>query len=117
MANGERFREQRRWAHHTLREFGFGQSSIEDIIREEIVHLCRVLGAQAADKDDSLGTLHATTSIDPAMPLTRSVSNVICSLVFGARLGDDPEIELLREHLDFILRFEVNRPVVIFLAQ
>ena len=119
MSGGERFRDQRRWALHTLRDFGFGRSTIEDTIREELIDFCRVLGSQttSAVKDKSLGTMHAATSIDPAMALTRSVCNVICNVLFGARLGDDPEIGLLLERLDFILRFQVNRPFVLFFAE
>ena len=122
MANGERFREQRRWALHTLRDFGFGRSTIEDTIREELVDLCRVLDsplspATSAAKEGSLEETNAATAIDPALPLTRSVCNVICAVLFGARLGSDPKIERMRENLNFILYFESNRAFLFFMAK
>ena len=119
MANGERFREQRRWALHTMRDFGFGRSTIEDTIRDELIDLCRVLDAPAisAAKDGSLGAMKAATAIDPALPLTRSVCNVICTVLFGARLGSDPKIDRMRENLNFILYFEANRAFVFYMAK
>ena len=119
MAVGERFREQRRWALNTLRDFGFGRSTIEDSIREELVELCRVLHspANSAAEDKSRGTLNAAPAIDPALPLTNSVCNVICTVVFGARLGGDPEIEHMKECIDFILRFQANRKSMFYMAK
>ena len=120
LASGERFREQRRWALHTLRDFGFGRSTIEDTIREELVDLCRVLEPTATE-DNKAGSQGAqsepATAIDPTIPLTRSVFNVICTVLFGARLGNDPKIERIRENLNFILYFEGNRAFLFYLAK
>lgn len=41
--DGRRWKEQRRFTIATLRDFGFGKSSMEDLINEEVVCFCQHL--------------------------------------------------------------------------
>lgn len=88
MADGARWVEQRRFSLHTLRDFGFGRFAMEDAIRAELSDLCAALSSSSTS--DSVGP----SPIDPSPLLLRAVANVICALVFGARLGGiDPHFD------------------------
>lgn len=63
-----------------LRDFGLGKNLLADKIQEEITHYIRAI----EDHQGAPVDLHSLTSV--------SVSNNICSIVFGKRFKyDDPD--------------------------
>ncbi|XP_046585104.1 cytochrome P450 2U1-like [Haliotis rubra] len=71
--SGELWREQRRFALNTLREFGAGRNIMEDKIHEEISQFIEAFEAERGQGFDCKRLVH------------NAVSNVICSTVFGKR--------------------------------
>ncbi|XP_056371398.1 cytochrome P450 2G1-like isoform X2 [Oenanthe melanoleuca] len=85
-ADGERWRQLRRFSLTVLRDFGMGRRSIESRIQEEAQELLKEFQKTQGKP------------FDPTFLLSCAVSNIICSIVFGDRFPyEDPEfLELLQ---------------------
>ncbi|XP_061893170.1 cytochrome P450 2K1-like isoform X1 [Entelurus aequoreus] len=78
-SNGESWKEMRRFALSTLRDFGMGKRLAEDKVIEECSHLIPVI-------EKFKGQPFDTTA-----PLSNATSNIICSIVYGSRFDySDP---------------------------
>ncbi|KAF7692689.1 hypothetical protein HF521_010299 [Silurus meridionalis] len=93
-SNGERWRQLRRFALTTLRDFGMGRKRMEGWIQEESRHL---LDAMKETK---------SAPFDCTFFLSRAVSNIICALVFGQRFGyEDHNFLRLLQVINGVLTF------------
>ncbi|GFY37622.1 cytochrome P450 2J2 [Trichonephila inaurata madagascariensis] len=83
------WKEQRRFVVQTMRDLGLGRTKIEEDVLDEINHFLEVLKNKNGQP------------IDVKEPLSPSMSNNICALIFGKRYEyDDPDRQLLDKNLD-----------------
>ncbi|XP_051868963.1 cytochrome P450 2J2-like isoform X5 [Pristis pectinata] len=88
LSNGDTWREQRKFALKTLRSFGVGQKSLEARTLEEIKYL-----------HDSFKKENGQP-FNPQTKINISVTNIICSIVFGERFDyNDPQSDIQEMHL------------------
>ena len=73
ITNGEAWREHRRFAISTLRDFGMGKSKLEGKIQSQATVL--------AEEIES----HDGRPFDPQCIISTHVANVICSMTFGKK--------------------------------
>ncbi|KAK2885258.1 hypothetical protein Q8A67_016095 [Cirrhinus molitorella] len=89
---GHSWRQQRRFALHSLRNFGLGKKSVEDRVTEE----SRYLVSEMLKLEGK--------PFDPQHAIQNAVSNIICSIVFGDRFDYDDKrfaylLEIVRENI------------------
>ncbi|XP_031411019.1 cytochrome P450 2J6-like [Meleagris gallopavo] len=93
-SNGHLWKQQRRFGLLTMRKLGVGKQSQECQIQEEARHLVQFLRNTKGKP------------VDPTVPVTHAVSNVICALILGHRFSiEDKKFLRLVEAVDDISAF------------
>ncbi|MBN3305129.1 CP2K1 protein, partial [Amia calva] len=83
-ANGESWKEMRRFSLSNMRDFGMGRKGSEEKIMEEMNYLSEVFEQQGGKP------------FDVKDPVNRAVSNIISSIVYGTRFDyDDPVFQAM----------------------
>ncbi|XP_041852019.1 cytochrome P450 2F2-like [Melanotaenia boesemani] len=76
---GSSWRDHRRFALMTLRNFGLGKKSMEDRIHDEVQYIIKIL-------ETSIGN-----TLSPVVMFHNAASNIICQVLFGKRYEYDDE--------------------------
>ncbi len=81
-ANDQYWREQRRFALHTLRNFGVGKNLMQEKILDEVEHVIKNLNSAIASSKET------TIIVDIADYLDNCVGSIINNLLFGYRFDE-----------------------------
>jgi len=96
-SSGPQWREQRRFALTTLRNFGIGKSSIEPAIQNELLYFLQAIEAQQGEP------------VDIATHISESICNVICILEYGKRFEyNDPYFIKLNNAISNYLHYTTS---------
>ncbi|XP_041812146.1 cytochrome P450 2K1-like [Chelmon rostratus] len=102
-ANGESWKEMRRFALTTLKDFGMGKRVAEDKILEECRHLVQMLEE------------HKGKPFDTARPANYATSNIISSIVYGSRFEyNDPRFKDMVRRVNENIRIAGSAPIQLY---
>ncbi|XP_010891676.2 cytochrome P450 2K1-like [Esox lucius] len=102
-ANGDSWKEMRRFALTNLRDFGMGKKGSEEKIIEEVRYLIEVFEE------------HKGEAFDTTQPIHYAISNVICSIVYGSRFEySDPRFRHSVDRVNESLRLGGSASVELY---
>ncbi|KAH0518983.1 Cytochrome P450 2J3 [Microtus ochrogaster] len=102
-SSGQTWKEQRRFALMTLRNFGLGKKSLEQRMQEEARHLVEAIKEEKGQP------------FDPHFMFNNAVSNIICSITFGERFEyHDSQFQELLRLLDQAIYFSSSKMVWLY---
>jgi cytochrome P450 len=95
-SNGTYWKEQRRFVARNLKEFGFGKSTLEALVEEEVLKLCKFLKTESKD---------GVISVSMMQPLKLVIISILWAILFGEQLGiNNPKLAELIHLIDEGLR-------------
>ncbi|XP_054464213.1 cytochrome P450 2K1-like [Anoplopoma fimbria] len=102
-ANGESWKELRRFAITTLKDFGMGKRLSEEKVLEECHHLIQVIEK------------HEGKPFDTTRPLNHATSNIISAIVYGSRFEyNDPRFKNMVRRANESIRIVGSAPIQLY---
>jgi cytochrome P450 len=106
--SGEKWKVQRKFAHTTLKKFGFGRPQMEAFVQDEAADLIRIL-------KEKCGGNKGSDAVEIGYDINVSVVNVIWSLISGERKShDDAKIREFLESVNKSIELSTTSGILLF---